>query len=77
LSLTSITLPNTVTTIGDAAFKECTSLTSITLPDSVTTIGQSAFYGCHSLTYISVPASLVIPSLAFEWVPGTVARRSS
>ena len=42
-SLTSITIPDSVTSIGDSAFYNCSSLTSITIPDSVTSIGFSAF----------------------------------
>ena len=49
-SLTSITIPNSVTSIGGEAFYNCSSLTSITIPNSVTSIGGSAFYGCSSLT---------------------------
>lgn len=48
-SLTSITIPDSVTYIGDAAFEGCTSLTSITIPDSVTEIGAFAFSYCTSL----------------------------
>ena len=43
--LTSITIPNSVTSIGDFTFLDCTGLTSITIPDSVASIGDSAFYG--------------------------------
>ncbi|MCQ2129649.1 MAG: leucine-rich repeat domain-containing protein, partial [Bacteroidaceae bacterium] len=57
-SLTSITIPNSVTTIGDFAFASCGSLTSITIPNSVTTIGDYAFYGCGSLTSITIPNSV-------------------
>ena len=42
-SLTSVTIPNSVTSIGRCAFYGCTSLTSITIPDSVTSIGDEAF----------------------------------
>ncbi len=42
-SLTSVTIPDSVTTIGDYAFCSCNSLTSVTIPDSVTTIGDEAF----------------------------------
>jgi hypothetical protein len=48
-SLTSITIPNSVTSIGEAAFSGCSSLTSITIPNSVISIGGGAFEGCSSL----------------------------
>lgn len=56
--LTSIAIPDSVTTIGDYAFNNCTGLTSITIPDSVTTIGSFAFYNCTSLTSITIPDSV-------------------
>ena len=45
-SLTSVTIPNSVTSIGNYAFDGCDNLTSITIPNSVTSIGNSAFYDC-------------------------------
>ena len=57
-SLTSVTIPSGVTTIGGYAFKDCTSLTSVTIPDSVTSIGYFAFYGCTSLTSVTIPDSV-------------------
>jgi hypothetical protein len=53
-SLTSITIPDGVTSIGDEAFYQCTSLTSITIPDGVTSIGSNAFFSCTSLTSITI-----------------------
>ena len=44
-SLTSVTIPNTVTSIGDYAFYQCTGLKSLDIPSSVTSIGTSALYG--------------------------------
>lgn len=65
-SLSSITLPNSVASIGYAAFISC-ALTSITIPDSVTSIGTVAFAGCESLTSITIPNSVTsIGSEAFS-----------
>ena len=52
--LTSITIPNSVTSIGDYAFEECRGLTSITIPGSVASIGGGAFQSCWGLTSITV-----------------------
>ena len=57
-SLTSITVPNSVTSIEPATFEECRSLTSITIPNSVISIGYRAFSQCSSLTSITVPNSV-------------------
>ena len=53
-----ITLPNSVTSIGDDAFFGCSALTSITLPNSVTSIGDNAFEDCSSITSITIPNSV-------------------
>jgi hypothetical protein len=74
--LTSITLPDSVTTIGTWAFYECSSLTSITLPDSVMTIGQWAFRKCSSLTSVSLPAQFTFPVNVFEGCPARPTWRS-
>ena len=47
-------IPNSVTSIGEAAFVGCIGLTSVTIPNSVTSIGHAAFYGCSGLTSITV-----------------------
>ena len=52
------TIPDSVTSIGEDVFWECSSLTSITIPDSVTSIGDRAFKGCHNLTSITIPDSV-------------------
>ena len=54
-NIKSITIPDSVTSIGDSAFSGCRSLTDITIPDSVTSIGYEAFYNCSSLTNITIP----------------------
>ena len=51
-------IPNSVTSIGQQAFSNCTGLTSITIPDSVTSIGQQAFSNCTGLTSITIPDSV-------------------
>ncbi len=56
-SLQSITLPNSLTSIGASAFN-MSGLTSITIPDSVTSIGEEAFSGNYSLQSITLPDSL-------------------
>ena len=53
-SLQSITIPNSVTRIGDRFFFKCSSLQSITIPNSVTNIGQEVFYNCTSLKEIRI-----------------------
>ena len=58
--MTSITIPNSVTSIGSAAFMDCTGLTSVSIPNSMTSIGSSAFQGCISLTYVNIPKSITI-----------------
>lgn len=55
--LKSITLPNTVTTIGNYAFEDCTNLVSVNMGNSVTTIGTRAFNDC-GFTSIELPNSL-------------------
>jgi serine/threonine protein kinase len=51
-------IPDSVTSIGDRAFRECSSLHSVTIPDSVTSIGDWAFGYCSSLQSVSIPDSV-------------------
>jgi hypothetical protein len=63
-NIIKITIPASVTSIDDRAFRECTSLTSITIPNSVTSIGFYAFRGCTSLTSVTFEGT--IPSSGFN-----------
>lgn len=54
-TLTSISIPSTVTSIGDYAFMYCTNLTSIEIPEAVTNIGKYAFRQCSKITSINIP----------------------
>ena len=66
-SLTSVTIPDSITSIGNRAFEDCSSLTSVAIPDSVTSIGDSAFWDCSSLASITIPDSVTsIDYRAFE-----------
>ena len=57
-SLTSVTIPASVTSIGDSAFWGCESLTSVTIPESVTEVGFEAFKNCSSLRSVVIPESV-------------------
>ena len=60
-SLTSIKIPDSVTSIGYTAFYDCNSLKSIKIPNSIKSIGNYAFENCISLTSINIPSSV-------EWI---------
>ena len=69
--MTSVTIGNSVTSIGSSAFWHCSGLTSLTIPNSVTSIGSSAFRYCSGLTLVTIGNSVTsIGSYAFEYCSG-------
>lgn len=65
-NLIRVTLPKSLTDIGEETFYNCTSLTNLTIPDGVTAIGDSACFRCTSLSSVTIPASVTtIGSSAF------------
>ena len=68
---TSVTIPNSVTSIGSWAFFYCSGLTSVTIPNSVTSIERSAFSYCSGLTSVTIPNSVTsIGNGAFYYCSG-------
>ena len=67
-NLTTVTLKDSVTSIGGSAFNGCSGLTSITIPDSVTSMGNYAFRGCSKLT-INVRAASKPSDWHNDWNP--------
>jgi len=58
-SLTSIDIPDSVTSIGENVFFNCTGLTTCTIGDGVTSIGSNAFFNCISLTSVNIPDGVI------------------
>ena len=68
--MSSVTIPQSVTTIGNYAFHGCSGLSSVTIPQGVTTIGSYAFVDCSGLSSLSIPSSVTsIGGFAFEGTP--------
>lgn len=64
-TMTNVTLPNTITSIGADAFRGCRNAT-INIPESLTTLGEGAFADCDHITELTLPATLTsLPALAF------------
>lgn len=58
-TLTSITIPDSVTSMYDYAFYDCQNLQRVTLSSNLQYIGEMAFYNCKSLTEVSIPQSVI------------------
>lgn len=66
-----VVIPNTVTEIGENAFRECNELTAVEIPNSVIIIKANAFFSCKGLTTVSIPSSVeTIEKGAFQYCSG-------
>lgn len=77
--LTKVTIPDSVTSIGEYSFVDCSSITSITIPDSVDSIGWGAFRNCSSLTAITFlgdSPNIVNEAFTFRESSPTIYRKS-
>ena len=57
-AVTSVSMPESITSIDYDAFYECENLESVTLPESLTTLGSDAFYFCKSLKAVKIPSGV-------------------
>ena len=72
--LTTLTIGNDITGIGDEAFKEMSELTTLTLGNDVTSIGKNAFDGCSKLTSLTIPDK--VTSINYQAFNGCTALAS-
>ena len=56
--ITSITLPNSITSLGNNCFDACTNLISVKLPNNITSLGDNTFSNCRKLSSIKLPDTL-------------------
>ena len=70
-ALTSVIIPNGVTSIGGGAFSYCYNLTSVTIPNSLTSIGANAFYGCLDLGSVFLSPNLSSSQITQAQFPST------
>ena len=71
-SFTSVTIPNSVTSIGSSSFQQCTKLANVTIGNSVTSISSNAFYGCAIEKFVIKAVNPpTIQSTTFKNVPTT------
>ena len=71
-TITSVVIPEGVTTIGNSAFLSCTNLTSVELPETLTTIQDYAFCFCFNLKEMTIPAATTEIGAAFCSMPTTI-----
>jgi len=57
-TVSSVTLGNSVTTIGELAFYNCSTMSSVALGSGVTSIGEDAFYDCSGLSTVTIPSGV-------------------
>jgi hypothetical protein len=69
-TITSVTIPEGVTSIGRNVFQACTNLSSVNLPSTLTSLGQLAFNNCSSLTSINLPTGLTEIGVSVFWGSG-------
>lgn len=64
--LTSVKMANSIASVGEQAFKECTKLSEIMISEAITEISREMFYNCKSLQSVVIPNSVInIAPLAF------------